>query len=145
LSKIRSVCRAAAVAALVCVPAWNLAAANTLSVRIQGLRSDAGQVLIAVCTAETFQEGQCREERRLRTNDARTAIEFQGLPTGAYAVKIVHDENGNGRLDTDWLGIPIEGYGLSNNPPKDRRPSFDASSFRIGSDPVAVDISLFYR
>lgn len=145
MSKIRSVCLATAAAALVWFPAANLAAANSLTVRIQGLRSDAGQVLIAVCTAGTFQEGRCREERRLRAGEARTAVDFPGIPAGTYAVKIVHDENGNGRLDTDWLGIPVEGYGLSNDPPKDRRPSFDASAFRIGSDPVALDVSLFYR
>ena len=144
MSRIRSVCLAAA-ATLAWISAANAAAANLLSVRVHGLRSEVGQVLIAVCTAETFQDGRCRGEKRLGAAEARTAVDFPGLPAGTYAVKVVHDENGNGRLDTDWLGIPVEGYGLSNNPPKDRRPSFDASAFRIGNDPVAVDVSLFYR
>jgi uncharacterized protein (DUF2141 family) len=40
---------------------------------------------------------------------------FDELPSGACAVAVVHDENGNGRLDKNSLGIPTEGYDVPNN------------------------------
>ena len=40
---------------------------------------------------------------------------FSNLPSGTYAVAVMHDENGNGHLDTNFFGVPEEGYGVSNN------------------------------
>jgi uncharacterized protein (DUF2141 family) len=40
---------------------------------------------------------------------------FQPVPAGSYAVAVVHDENGNQKLDSNFLGVPTEGYGVSNN------------------------------
>ena len=40
---------------------------------------------------------------------------FQPVPPGTYAVAVVHDENGNQKLDSNLLGVPTEGYGVSNN------------------------------
>lgn len=40
---------------------------------------------------------------------------FEGLKAGIYAISIFHDENDNGKLDTNFIGIPTEPYGFSNN------------------------------
>jgi uncharacterized protein (DUF2141 family) len=40
---------------------------------------------------------------------------FQPVPAGSYAVAVVHDENSNRTLDSNFLGVPTEGYGVSNN------------------------------
>jgi uncharacterized protein (DUF2141 family) len=61
-----------------------------------------------------------------------TAIRFDGVRPGAYALSIVHDENGNGRLDT-FAGIPREGFGFSRNPVV----RFGAPRFRQ----VVIDLS----
>lgn len=42
-------------------------------------------------------------------------LHFEGVPAGRYALSIIHDENGNGKLDT-FAKIPREGYGFSGNP-----------------------------
>ena len=54
------------------------------------------------------------------------AVEYAFLPAspGVYAVGMLHDENNNGKMDTDMLGIPKEGYGASN----DARGSFGPPS-----------------
>lgn len=119
--------------------------AASVRVSVEGLRSTAGQVLVAICPAETFDAGDCRLGKILRAQDAAAPVLFDDVAPGVYAVKVVHDENGNGRLDTDWLGIPTEGYGFSNDPPKNRRPTFDSSAFRVGSMPVTMPVTLFYR
>jgi uncharacterized protein (DUF2141 family) len=40
---------------------------------------------------------------------------FTGIAPGIYAIAVVHDENANGRVDTNFVGVPTEGYGVSNN------------------------------
>ena len=59
------------------------------------------------------------------------ALEFRNLASGSYALSIVHDENGNGRLDT-FAKIPREGYGFSGNPPiRFGPPKFAEASFTL--------------
>lgn len=72
------------------------------------------------------------------------ALRFDGLPRGAYAVAVVHDENGNHRLDT-LAGIPREGYGFSNNAPvRFGPPKFAAARFDLGGDANRQQIKMRY-
>jgi len=70
---------------------------------------------------------------------------FDGLQPGRYAVAIIHDENSNKRLDTNFMGIPKEGYGVSNNivnmfgPP-----GFDESSFSLKDGVFTTEIKVNY-
>ena len=61
-------------------------------------------------------------------------LEFE-LPEGVYAIKLFLDLNGNGEMDTNFLGIPKEPFGFSNNAKgKLGPPSFDASAFQVRGD-----------
>ena len=40
---------------------------------------------------------------------------FENVPPGTYAMTVIHDENDNGKLDKNFIGMPTEGYGVSNN------------------------------
>jgi uncharacterized protein (DUF2141 family) len=71
---------------------------------------------------------------------------FEGVPTGTYAVSVMHDENANGKLDANFLGIPTEGYGVSNNHTHAMSaPTWDESKFDVkdGQD-VRLGIALRY-
>ena len=60
---------------------------------------------------------------------------FSGVPRGRYAVKSFADENGNARLDTNLIGLPVERYGFSNNA-RGRMgpPAFDAAAVEVDAD-----------
>jgi uncharacterized protein (DUF2141 family) len=80
---------------------------------------------------------------KVRNRQAR--CDFEDIPPGTYALAVIHDENSNGKLDTNWLGIPKEGYGFSN----DARgvlgaPSFSAASYFYDGGTVDLTISLHY-
>ena len=68
-------------------------------------------------------------------NNNACIIMIDSLKTGTYAFRYIHDENNNKEMDTNWLGIPREGYGFSNNatgafgPPK-----FSKTLFEVNSD-----------
>ena len=59
---------------------------------------------------------------------------FSDLPAGVYAVQVMHDENDNNQLDANFLGIPSEGYGFSNNPQVMRRATFEEARFAFKAD-----------
>ncbi|MGQ0584761.1 MAG: DUF2141 domain-containing protein [Reyranella sp.] len=67
---------------------------------------------------------------------------YADLPDGTYAVSVSHDLNGNRRTDTNFLGIPTEAWGVSNNArPTMRAPRFDEAAFQIvGGQSVTIDV-----
>lgn len=75
----------------------------------------------------------------------RSAIkEFSGLKSGTYAVALFHDENSDGKLNTNFLGIPREGFGISNNPPvKLGAPKFKKASFSLKGN-ATIKIGMKY-
>jgi uncharacterized protein (DUF2141 family) len=80
---------------------------------------------------------------KIRKMEAR--CDFEDIPPGTYALAVVHDENMNGELDTNWLGIPTEGYGFSNDAKALLgAPSFSAASFKYDGKTLDLTISLHY-
>jgi len=88
-----------------------------VEIAIDGLRSQKG--LLQFClTANERSFPDCEDDpaaRRMTVPAAEADIRFTNLPPGDYALAVVHDENGNDRLDT-FVGIPREGVGFSRNP-----------------------------
>ncbi|MBL7802189.1 MAG: DUF2141 domain-containing protein [Saprospiraceae bacterium] len=70
-------------------------------------------------------------------------LTIPGFPPGTYAVSCFHDINGNGKLDTNLVGIPTEPYGFSNNVrPKFRAPTWDEAKFDLGASGRSISIRL---
>lgn len=66
-------------------------------------------------------------------SDGQARCRFQPVPAGTYAVSVVHDENGNQKLDSNFMGVPSEGYGVSNNKTYAMsEPRWDESRFDLG-------------
>lgn len=119
-----------------------------VSIRIEGLRSAKGQVLVCL-TPEPRAFPDCKEASQARSRLAVPAgqaarIDFGAIEKGSYAIAVLHDENGNGRAD--WaLMIPREGFGFSRNPVVlAGPPSFAAAAFVVGDAPVQQTIRMRY-
>ncbi len=80
-----------------------------------------------------------------QTDGTEARCDFEDFPPGAYAITVIHDENMNGKLDTNWLGIPKEGYGFSNDvkPLRGATP-FSVASFKYDGEPLDLTIRLYY-
>jgi uncharacterized protein (DUF2141 family) len=80
---------------------------------------------------------------KIRETEAR--FDFIDIPPGTYALVVVHDENMNGKLDTNWLGAPKEGYGFSNDAKAFlSAPSFSAAIFQYDGGTLDMTIPLHY-
>lgn len=81
----------------------------------------------------------------LKIQEAQARCDFENIPPGTYAIAIIHDENMNGKLDTNWLGVPKEGYGFSNTAKGVvGAPLFSAASFPYDGQNLDLTISLNY-
>jgi uncharacterized protein (DUF2141 family) len=123
-------------------------AENVIHVEISGLRNDKGQVLCALFTsADAFPKKANMAVARLtaKVAERQATCEFTGVARGTYAVSVVHDENANGKLDTNFIGMPREGVGASNDakghmgPPK-----FNAASFPFTGGRLDLKIHVKY-
>ena len=71
-------------------------------------------------------------------------LRFSGLPSGNYAIALIHDENGNNKLDT-FMGIPREGFGFSRNPAiRFGPPKFASANFAVTSGTADEAIKVKY-
>lgn len=101
-------------------PARAADGAASLTVKVSGLHSAKGR-LIACLWRDKAKFPICEKSTSALRRDApvtgaRMAVRFENVPPGNYAVTVVHDEDGNGRLKRNFLGMPLEGVGVSNNP-----------------------------
>ena len=120
-----------------------------IHVTVLDIRNSTGTVACALFeSAEGFPTDFLRSATnimviKIRKSQAR--CDFEDIPPGTYALGVIHDENMNGKLDLNALGIPKEGYGFSN----DARgwlggPSFSAASFKYDGRSVDLTIEMHY-
>ena len=94
----------------------------------------------------SFPDGDGVRTVRATIRGAEASCAFDNVAPGTYAVAVVHDENANGRLDKNFLGIPTEGYGVSNNRTYAlSAPEWDESKFVVtANEPATMRVSLRY-
>ena len=114
-------------------------------VKVSGVRSGVGQVLVALCDRATFLQQTCRYHGRAPASPGDVTVRITGVPAGVYAAQAFQDENGNGQIDRNFFGLPQEGLGFSNNAPmRFGPPSFDVAAFQLGDEGGMIALSLHY-
>ena len=118
---------------------------GTITMTITGIGNRKGQLRIVVFDEygkEGFNKGYGAISAIIipAALDDDITLSLPDLPYGKYAVLIHHDENGNGKLDTNRIGLPREGVGLSNN----RGISWELAFFKIESATHTVSIKIAY-
>ena len=121
------------------------ASAARIIVTVSGLQSATGGVYVGLyATPSKFLNGtQVDAMRKVRASTGPVTVVFDNLPPGTYAVGAYHDVNNNDHLDTDLIGLPTEGYALSNGVRAVMsKPTFQQAAFTVGAEdkPVALHI-----
>ncbi|MET1754128.1 DUF2141 domain-containing protein [Novosphingobium sp. RD2P27] len=113
---------------------------------VTGLRSTRGQIL-ACLTARPEAFPGCDNDpdaRRLTVPATTSPLRFGSVREGRYAVALIHDENGNGKLDKHLM-IPREGFGFSQDAPAVMGPPrFSSASFPVGAADEHLSIKMRY-
>ncbi len=88
-----------------------------LYVVITGYPSTQGTIKIALFGSERSYQSNISPLRgdSVQVEAQRTLVPFEDISYGDYAVKVYHDQNNDGKLNTNFMGRPTEFYGFSNN------------------------------
>jgi uncharacterized protein (DUF2141 family) len=123
-------------------------AAGVIHAEINGLRSENGKVWCALYnSAKGFPKEPNAAQSTVSSpsTDKHAVCEFTGVKPGTYALSVYHDENSNGKRDSNFLGIPKEGVGASNDahghmgPPK-----FSDAAFTFNGERLELVIHIHY-
>ncbi len=121
--------------------------AADFTLNVQGLRNADGDLWVSIYDdAVAFTKQQDMETAamvKMPAREGRLSFTLRGLPEGAYAVAVIHDENGNAKLDQEGLE-PLEGYGYSNNVGATAVPSFEQAKLQVSGDEVQATIDIIY-
>ena len=132
---------AAALVALLVAPgvlAASDAQGYTLTIVADGVSTSKGVVGVLIFRSSAGWPEDSAAAFRAQSVPAKpgsTTVAVAGLPPGIYAVVVLHDENQNMRLDRNWMGIPKEQWGMSENPHVGMSaPHFSQAEFRLAGD-----------
>ena len=117
-----------------------------LEIVFTNIKTAKGQIYVAVYdnSGNYMNTNKARSKRILPVSAKGTiTCSFPELGSGTYAVSCFHDVNGNGQMDTNFLGIPSEPYGASNNArPKFRAPNWEETRFELKNNSGVLSIRL---
>lgn len=121
---------------------------TTLIINLEGVRNNTGVIRIAI-----FEKNKGFPDKAemavkhvsVMAKEGLTTVQIPDMPLGEYAISLLHDENANGKMDFNMFGIPIEGYGFSNNPRVIlSAPSFNESKFSVLSANEVISVQIKY-
>lgn len=120
-----------------------------IHVEILGIRNSIGAVACALFEApEGFPTGYLRFASNImmvKVRATKATCDFENIAPGTYALAVIHDENRDGELQSNWMGVPKEGYGFSNDAKGSLGPpSFEAASFSYNGQSLKMTIALQY-
>jgi len=119
----------------------------TLTVVISDVRSDIGVLNIGIYDNKNDWLGSSTVQKRsltvLEHNVGGVVTTSFEVEPGEYAISVHHDDNDNGKMDTNFIGIPKEPTGLSNGAvPKFGPPKYKDAAFRVGNEGLEMPIKL---
>jgi uncharacterized protein (DUF2141 family) len=119
------------------------ASAAELLVTVSGLKGPEGEI---GCALYRSAEGFPMDSSKATTfwqkaRPGSVECRFGDLSPGRYAVAVSVDLNGNRKTDTNFVGIPKEDWGVSNNVrPKMRAPKFEEAAFEVTGETTRIEI-----
>jgi uncharacterized protein (DUF2141 family) len=88
---------------------------KTLIVQISNIKDDVGQIAVALYNSEKEFMKTRYQGKVTKAIKGEVEVIFENLPAGSYGLSVMLDSNENGKLDSNFFGVPKEGFGFSNN------------------------------
>ena len=117
-----------------------IANSQNLTVSVENVLNDKGQVIVALHTAETFMKGPGVMNESIIAETGTVTVTFKDVEPGSYAIMVLHDENSNSRMDYEVTGMPKEHYGVSNNSMSFGPPRFEDARFEMTEEDLKLKI-----
>jgi len=116
---------------------------SKVSVEISNIDSEEGVILVALFDSEANFLKKAVQRDQVDAKNGTVNVSFDNVKAGTFAVSVIHDENNNGGLDTNMMGIPSEPYGVSmDGKNMFGPPSYDKAKFEVADKNVDLKITL---
>ena len=112
---------------------------QNITVTIQNIKNDKGSVLLGLHTEDTFMKGPGVKNLKSKIENGQVTVTFKNVEVGTYAIMVMHDENDNNRMDFE-NGMPLESYGMSNNPMSYGPPQYQDAKFEVNDKDLSFNI-----
>jgi uncharacterized protein (DUF2141 family) len=131
---------------IACLPAaFTVQAQAKLEVTVKNIKEAKGSIRVGLFTSENDFLKNAAHGKVIKANGKEVTVVFEGLKPGAYAVSVIHDANENGELDSNFVGMPTEGFAFGNNAMGTfGPPSFEKAKVAVGADGGRQVIDLKY-
>jgi uncharacterized protein (DUF2141 family) len=121
--------------------------AGELLLNVSNIKNAKGHLLISVFDAESSFKSKTNPiaSQTIAADKGAIEIVFRDLSPGPIAVAVFHDKNNNSKLDTNFLGMPKEGFAFSNNPKtKFGPPTYGQCTFELVSETTQIALKMKY-
>ncbi len=110
--------------------------AHELVLNVDKITNPKGVMMIALYNSAAGYNSDTNifSGKQIAVSENMLTVNFGDIPAGDYAIKLYQDENQNGTIDKNVIGIPTEGYGFSNNGGAMGQPSFEDAKFTVKSN-----------
>jgi len=119
---------------------------GTLIVVITGFEPSTGYAMVALNSSkEQYEDGsvQAFAKKKGKIENGAARVVFSNIPYGEYGVSLYHDENSNGKMDKNAMGIPKESYAFSNNATgMFGKPDWDDVKFKVDAPEKQISIRI---
>lgn len=119
-----------------------------IHIHVHGIKNAAGSlkaVLYGPDPKSFLVKGARADKEREPAKKGSLTLCLAAPMEGKYAVVVYHDENDNHKFDRNLIGLPTEGFGVSNNPSLFlAAPNFEESSFEVNGEVTHVDVDMKY-
>jgi len=116
-----------------------------LTLKVSKIEKLQGSIMAGMYQgAEGWSSGKAVTGASAAVDGETVTLTFEGVPAGEYGIKLYQDVNGNGKLDTNFMGIPTEPFAFSNNARGSMGPpSYDKARFEMtpGANTHAVALN----
>lgn len=132
-------------AILIAGPSISVGAEVEIKANIMGIKNNKGTIYISLFSEkqqDEFPAGKPLEKKAVDAKKEGVSVVFIVSKPGSYAISVMHDENNNGELDKNFIGIPKERYGNSGKRARMKKPNYRDSVFMVGDENLELNIKI---
>jgi uncharacterized protein (DUF2141 family) len=119
------------------------ASASDLTVTVEGISKTQGTIMLGLFDEATYNGDGAVTGANLKVESDAVSVTFEGLAPGEYAVRLYHDLNDDGEMNTNPFGMPTEPYAFSNDAKGRFGPAkWEAAKFTVEADRTTHTITM---
>jgi uncharacterized protein (DUF2141 family) len=116
-----------------------------LTVTVTGIKENKGSIRVGLFKSENDFLKKAVYGEIVKATGQEVVVVFKNLPEGEYGVSVIHDENDNGELDSNFMGIPKEGFAFGNDAMGTfGPPSYNDAKIKVDSKNLTQRIKMRY-